>query len=108
MTIGLLVPVTVKGWDHVVAVLDFADFTSSTGGSSNGYTQMRDDTRVTLVHSRVMGTKPRDAGSVDHVNGDRLDDRRLNLRFVTAAEYSADVKIRAASGYRGVYPNKGT
>ena len=34
MRIGLLVPVTVEGWDHVVAVLEFADFTSSTGGNS--------------------------------------------------------------------------
>jgi hypothetical protein len=59
MRIGLLVPVTVEGWDHVVAVLDFAGFASSTGGSSNGYTLLRDDTRVTLVHHRVTGTKPR-------------------------------------------------
>ena len=71
-----------QGWDYVVAVLDFADFTSSTGGSPNGYTQMRDDT---LVLRRVMGTKPRDARSAGHVNGDRLDDRRLNLRLVTAS-----------------------
>jgi hypothetical protein len=35
MAIGLLVPVIVQGWDHVVAVLDFAGFTSWTGGSSD-------------------------------------------------------------------------
>jgi hypothetical protein len=41
MRIGLLVPVTVEGWDHVVAVLEFADFTSSTGGSSTAMAFVR-------------------------------------------------------------------
>jgi hypothetical protein len=61
---------------------------------------MRDNIRVILVHRQVMGTKPGHAASADRVNGDRLDDRRLNLRFVTAAEYSAGVKFArpAATG----------
>lgn len=80
------------------------------GGSfslgSHGYAQMWDDKLVTLVHRWVVGAKPRDGRIVDHLNGDRLNDRRLNLPFVTAAESSANVKVPAASGYRGVYPNK--
>jgi hypothetical protein len=37
-------------------------------------------------------------------HGGRLDDCKVNLRFVTASESSANVKGRASSGYRGVYP----
>ena len=107
MTISLLVPVSAKHLDDVVAVLDFEDFTRLDGRKlslgSYGYAQMWDDKLVILVHRWVVGAKPRDGRIVDHVNGDRLDDRMINLRFVTAAESSANVKVHAASGYRGVY-----
>lgn len=71
-----------------------------------GYAQMWANKLVTLVHC-WMGAKPRDGRIVDHLNGDRLDDRSLNLRFVTAAESRANVKVHASSGFRGVYPNRG-
>lgn len=67
---------------------------------------MRDDKLVTLVHRWAVGAKPGDGRIAGHLNGDRLDDRRLNLPFVAAAESSASVKVHAASGYRDVYPDK--
>ena len=94
----------------VRAVLDFEDFTRLGGRKlslgSHGYAQVWDDKLVTLVHRWVVGAKPRDGRIVDHLNGDRLNDRKLNLPFVTAAKSSANVKVHAASGYRGMYPNK--
>lgn len=111
MTIGLLVPVSAKDRDDVVAVLDFEDFTRLDGRKlslgSRGYAQMWDEKLVTRVRRWVLGAKPRDGRIVDHVNGVRLDDRKVNLRFVTAAESSANVKARGISGFRGVYPMKG-
>lgn len=62
---------------------------------------------VILVHRWVMGATRRDGRIVDHVNGRPLDCRKANLRFVTAAESSANTKVRAASGFRGVYPMRG-
>ena len=103
-------PVTAKERDDVVAVLDFEDFTRLGGRKlslgSHGYAQMWDERLVTPVHRWVVGAKPRDGRIVDRVNGDRLDDRKINLRFVTAAESSANVKVHAGSDYRGVYPNQ--
>ena len=67
----------------MVAVLDLEDFTRLDGRKlslgSHGYTQMWDDKYVTLVHRWVMGAKPKDGRIVDHLNGERLDDRRTNL-----------------------------
>lgn len=71
---------------------------------SHGYAQMWDKGRVTLVHRWVMDAAPRDGRIVDHLSGDRLDDRKANLRFVTASESSANVKPHGSSGHRGVYP----
>ena len=86
MTIALLVPVIAKAGDDMVAVLDFKDFTRLDGRKlslgSHGYTQMWDDKYVTLVHHWVMGAKPKDGRIVDHLNGERLDDRRVVVAAV--------------------------
>jgi hypothetical protein len=103
MTFGLLVPVSAKDLEDVVAILDFEDFTRLDGRKlslgSHGYAQMWDEKLVTLVHRWVAGAKPKDGRIVDHINRDRLDDRKVNLRFVTASESSANVKVarRAAT-----------
>ena len=76
----------------------------------HGYAQMCEGpglNRTILLHRWVMGATRYDGQIVDHINGNRLDCRKVNLRFVTASESSANVKGRAASGFRGVYPMKG-
>jgi len=57
----------------------------------------------TLLHHDIIG-KPAKGYEVDHINRDRLDNRRKNLRFVTSAQNKANSKKRCDSKqlYRGV------
>lgn len=53
-----------------------------------------------LVHRLIMGAK--DGQIVDHINGDRLDNRRANLRFVTTKQNGSNKSPRGSIPYLGV------
>lgn len=56
------------------------------------------------MHRLVVGLQVGDVRQADHINGDRLDNRRQNLRIVAAAENQQNVRPRGGtSPHRGVY-----
>jgi hypothetical protein len=57
------------------------------------------------MHRFLMGLDFGDRREVDHINGDKLDNRRANLRVVTHAQNGQNVRISIprTSSYRGVY-----
>lgn len=57
------------------------------------------------MHRLVLGYRGKK--SVDHINGNGLDNRRGNLRIVTASQNNANsiFKRKPMSGYRGVAKN---
>ena len=64
---------------------------------------VRDDgSRLVYMHREIIGAP--DGASVDHINGNGLDNRRCNLRLVTARENNINAAKRAScsSRYRGV------
>jgi hypothetical protein len=60
--------------------------------------------RSVALHREIMGVgdAARFETEVDHVNGNRLDNRRANLRLCTRAENARNVRGRALSGFKGV------
>lgn len=98
-----------------VAIIDSAEaelvlsrewyFNPSPAG--HGYavrTRRKDDgpgTNTIHLHRVILGVEC----DVDHINGDKLDNRRCNLRPANRSNNNANGKIRSdnTSGYRGVY-----
>lgn len=61
------------------------------------------------MHRQILGLPLRDVRQSDHINGDRLDNRRANLRVVTNAQNSQNktrLNSNNTSGHKGVYWNK--
>lgn len=56
--------------------------------------------RYDRMHNLILGAK-----GVDHINGDKLDNRRSNLRLATQAQNCQNVRT-AKGEYRGVYFDK--
>ena len=58
-----------------------------------------------LMHREILKSG---TASVDHRNGDGLDNRRENLRFATHSQNAANARLqqRNTSGYKGVYWDK--
>lgn len=67
-----------------------------------GYAKARVDGKYVLFHRWLLNAK--DGEQIDHINGDKLDNRRENLRFCTASQNSMN-RAKAScnsSGYKGV------
>lgn len=60
------------------------------------------------MHRIIMGLSKRDKVWVDHINGDGLDNRKINLRVCNSTQNIANSKMRInnKSGFKGVYWNK--
>lgn len=67
-----------------------------------GYAKARINKKYVLMHRWIMGAK--DGEAMDHVNGDKLDNQRENLRFCTCSQNFANRGLNAnnTSGYKGV------
>lgn len=61
--------------------------------------------RITyLLHREILGLSKGDGLSVDHINGDGLDNRRANLRRATQQQNCFNkTKSRGSSKFKGVY-----
>ena len=76
----------------------------------NGYVRLGINNKLYLAHRLawlyVYGEFPE--SEIDHINGDRADNRISNLRLATSAENSQNMKRYASntSGFPGVYFNK--
>lgn len=57
--------------------------------------------RSMRAHVLVMGRQKK-GFEIDHINRDKLDNRRSNLRVVTKAQNIYNSKPRSSSGYKGV------
>jgi len=64
--------------------------------------------KATYLHVYIMN--PPTGKMVDHINGDKMDNRKSNLRICTHADNikNTKMKINNTSGYKGVYYYKNT
>jgi len=85
---------------------DDADANLLEGGSwsmhCDGYAHAWRKSHLVLMHRLIMGAKPGE--EVDHINGDKLDNRRANLRIVSRTQncMNTGVFCNNKSGVKGV------
>ena len=60
--------------------------------------------RTESLHRLILGLSSKDGNIVDHINGNGLDNRKINLRLSSPRENAVNVKTRRdnTSGYKGV------
>ncbi|NHW45989.1 HNH endonuclease [Paenarthrobacter sp. MSM-2-10-13] len=69
-------------------------------GQKNG----RSNYTPLLLHRQVMDAPK--GTEIDHANGDRLDNRRSNLRFCTRQQNMRNRTVSNQTGYKGIYWRK--
>lgn len=89
-----------------LAIIDDEDFEAVSKVpwclSLQGYAVTRDGNTTMKMHHFIMGK--REGLEIDHINNDKIDNRRSNLRHVTHAQNCQNSAMRNdnTSGFRGV------
>lgn len=70
---------------------------------AKGYVRIKYQGKAHKVHRLVLGLEDRDI-QIDHINGNKLDNRKENLRICTGQENARNRKVRSDSqtGVKGV------
>ena len=75
-----------------------------TGGGYAAWTEsLSGQKRNRFLHRWIMDPANTLGAYVDHINRNKLDNRRTNLRLCSHAENMRNQRTRAASGYKGVH-----
>jgi hypothetical protein len=80
---------------------------------THGYAARKESNLILFLHrivlARMLGRTLNRNESVDHINGNRQDNRRQNLRLATYKENGRNRRLSSAnnSGYKGVIWHKG-
>lgn len=116
---AVLIPLRARdGSVRAYAIVDAADadwvnqsrWNLVTKGYAQRAVRVGDRQRFRTMHRELMGLVPGDGLEVDHINRNKLDNRRSNLRVVTRAENAQNMpKYRGSSSrFRGVYLDRST
>jgi len=90
---------------NTVAVVDDEDFARLSSKtwccSSGGYATRKNGNKTEYMHKTVVGET---ILSVDHINGDKLDNRKQNLRICSHSENTKNrsKSVNKSSKYKGV------
>lgn len=90
------------------AIIDDADLALvssrkwSFGNETGGYARRNDSGKTVFMHKVIMGVP--NGVEVDHMDGDKLNNRRSNMRVATHQQNSFNTKLRSNSstGIKGV------
>lgn len=75
---------------------------------TTGYARASRDGGVVYAHRIIMPDSDKDK-YVDHINGNKLDNRRINLRYVTPKQSMMNIsRSDSNTGIKGVHLNKNT
>lgn len=93
---------------------DLASLKWTYGTNGYAYRMTYPERKAVYLHreilARIIGRRPERSDITDHRNGDRLDDRRANLRLATPSESMRNRREkswRLTAPYRGVHRNNG-
>lgn len=90
------------------AVIDVEDalrfFGKYLNATSAGYIGLRFDGSTFLLHRLIMGLEKGDPRQVDHINGNRADNRKSNLRLASPSQNAMNkARKDSQSGITGVW-----
>jgi len=74
---------------------------------NHGYASHKNNSESLLLHRFIMS--PKEGEYVDHINGNKLDNRKVNLRICSNSEnamHRVNLQSNNKSGYQGVHFDK--